>query len=89
MNVMNPKSSSPLVIVAQGLQHFDAQTMELTDNCLEIPALDAEHQWTIWKEVVAGFDNDEEWTVDCRRPGFVRFRHTTLTLYCTTICTQP
>lgn len=64
------------VMVVQGHQE-DPQERELREifSSMDIPASDEEHQWTIWKEISAGFENSEEWDVDVRQHGYVAFTH--------------
>jgi hypothetical protein len=64
------------VLVVQGYQE-DPQEQELRQilSCSEIPASDEEHQWVIWKEITAGYENSGEWKVDRRYHGYVSFQH--------------
>lgn len=63
--------------VKQGYQVAgDSDTVEVeATNAMDIPASDEEQQWTIWKEIVGGYENNPHWKVDARMYGYVRFRH--------------
>jgi len=63
------------VVVMQGVQGPDDPQMDFADQALDLPASDEQHQWVIWKEIAAGYENDPHWKVDTRQHGYIRFRH--------------
>jgi hypothetical protein len=55
--------------------HPTRGSVNFITSTVMLPSVTEEHEWSLWKEIIDGFDNSPDWDISAGSPGHRVYRN--------------